>query len=113
MYGAPSDRVYYRLRLPSGMANEYADEHGEQQYIWAESPNTLCIGPIAHGSRIRILDVREMRKAVYRHFRQITFPVELAKNMQGGEEADVTRDGDIIRLEFGRKLFADMVTGTQ
>ena len=105
VYGEPSKRAYYRLRLPHDMASKYVEECGEQQHIRVESPDTLCIGP-DDGADIRILDVREMRKAIYKHFRQVMFPVWLCGGMEAGDEVDVTRDGDTIRLKFGREMFA-------
>lgn len=105
VYGTPTDRAYCRLRLPQDMAFEYVAEHGEWQRIWVESPDTLCIGPGAAGAEMRILNVREMRRAIYHHFKQVMFPVELSRRMLAGEDVDVTRDGNVIRLKFGRAAF--------
>lgn len=105
VYGTPTDRTYCRLRLPQSMAFAYVEEHGERHRIWVESPDTLCIGPGAAGAEVRILNVREMRRAIYHHFKQVMFPVEMSRRMLAGEDVDVTRDGDTIRLKFGRDAF--------
>ena len=106
VYGAPSERAYCRLRLPSRMINEYIVEHGEERFLWVGAPDTLCLGGHGEGRvPIHILDVRERRGSIYRHFRQVMFPSDLAKKMRGGEAVEITRDGDTIQLRFGRPIF--------
>ncbi|MBI1658952.1 MAG: hypothetical protein IS632_09330 [Thaumarchaeota archaeon] len=113
VYGAPSDRVYYKLRLPLNMVRQYVEEYGEDRHIWVESADTLCIG----GERddalpIHILSVRELRKGrpVWRYYWQVLLPPALAKNMRKGDDVKITRDNDTIRLKFGHDAF-DAVHG--
>ena len=106
VYGAPSDRSYCRLRMPSRMINQYVEEHGEERYLWVESPDTLCLGEWGEGRvPIHILDVRERRDYVYRHYRQVMFPAGLARGMRQGDRVDITRKGDAITLKFRRDIF--------
>ena len=105
VYGAPSDRTYCRLRLPSGMISQYVEEYGEERHLWVESPDALCLGEWGEGRvPIRILGVRERRRHIYRHFRQVMFPVWLTGGMRRGDRVDVTREGGTITLKFGRDI---------
>lgn len=106
VYGAPSNRSYCRLRLPRNMAEDFVAEHGENQLIRAESPDTLRVGgPASGGMPVRLLDVRERRGIVIRHFRQMMLPVDLSGEIRRGEPVDITREGDTIRLKFEREIF--------
>lgn len=112
VYGAPSNRTYCRLRLPRPLAKQYVEEFGEWQYVWADSSRTLRIGGDDGGHPVHILRVREMRNAVYKHFWQVMFPIALSAEMRGGDEVDVTRDGDTLRLVFTRDIFGGFGRGS-
>ena len=106
VYSGRSNRSYCRLRLPRNMAEQYVAEHGENQLIRAESPDTLRIGgPASGGTPVRLLDVRERRGIIIRHFRQVMIPVGLSGEIRRGEPVDITREGDTIRLKFEREIF--------
>ena len=104
-YGAPTDRKYYRLRLPYGMISKYVDEHGTDRAIWVGSPTTLCIGDPGDGrTPLHILPVKERRGVRYSRFWQVLIPTSLSANMRKGDRVNVTRSGSIIRLKFEHEI---------
>ena len=106
IYGSPTPRSYLRLRLPRAMTEDFVAEHGENLFIRVISPDTLQIGgPASGGTPVRILDVKERRGITIRHFRQVMLPVKLSGGVGRGEPVNITREGDIIQLKFGRALF--------
>lgn len=100
-----STRTYHRLRLPNDMATEYVAEYGEYRYIRVVSANALQIDGDHTGIPIHILDVREGRGLIYKHFKQIMFPRVISGGMIQGDVVDVSRDGDHITLQFDRDIF--------
>ena len=107
VYGSPTDRVYFRLRLPSEQSADFVAKHGEWPKIWVESANTLRIGPNDSdvGEKVHILEVREIRNAMYKRFRQVMFPIDICGGMKGGEYVDISFTDDNIRLGFERNIF--------
>ena len=106
MYGAPSDRLYYNLRLPKKPTTKYVSNYGDRRFITATAPDTLTIGN--EGIPVHILDVRVLRGITYTHYWQIRIPPRLSTGIQDSK-VRIAYERDMIHLDFGRDLFDDLV----